>query len=89
MIQDLVDLALGANRVLSYAGDIVTPLGGAAQLAMLAALVAVMFFLPDIISGAVVGWRRLVALTLVIVIAAIIGLMDLIITQVLGLFFRI
>ena len=125
MIQDLVDLALGANRVLSYAGyvllagtltfwsvvwpdrqrnrrlvvlaltgtaamiigtlagpaiqlifggrllgDIVTPLGGAAQLARLAALVAVMFFLPDIISGAVVGWRRLVALTLVIVIVA-------------------
>jgi copper transport protein len=29
-----------------------------------------MFFLPDIISGAVVGWRRVVALTLVLVIAA-------------------
>jgi putative copper export protein len=125
MIQDLVDLALGANRVLTYAGyvllagtltfwsvvwpdgrrnrrlvmlalagtvamiigtlagpaiqltfggrllgDIVTPLGGAAQLARLAALVAAMFFLPDIISGAVVGWRRLVALTLVLLIAA-------------------
>jgi putative copper export protein len=125
MIQDLVDLALGANRVLTYAGyvllagtltfwsvvwpdgrrnrrlvmlalagtiamiigtlagpaiqltfagrllgDIVTPLGGAAQLARLAALVAAMFFLPDIISRAVVGWRRLVALTLVLVIAA-------------------
>ena len=125
MIQDLVDLAIGANRVLSYAGyillagtltfwsvvwpdgrrnrrlvvlalagtaamivgtlagpaiqlifggrllgDIVTPLGGAAQLARLAALVAAMFFLPDIISGAVVGWRRIVALTLVVVIAA-------------------
>jgi len=105
--QDLLDLALGANRVLTYAGyvllagtltfwsvvwpdgrrngrlvvlalagtaamiigtlagpaiqlifagrllgDIVTPLGGAAQLARLAALVAAMFFLPDIISGA-------------------------------------
>jgi putative copper export protein len=36
----------------------------------LAALVAAMFFLPDIISGAVVGWRRIVALTLVVVIAA-------------------
>ncbi|HKX13729.1 MAG TPA: CopD family protein [Propionibacteriaceae bacterium] len=125
MIQDLVDLALGANRVLTYAGyvllagtltfwsvvwpdgrrnrrlvmlalagtvamiigtlagpaiqltfggrllgDIVTPLGGAAQLARLAALVAAMFFLPDIISRAVIGWRRLVALTLVLVIAA-------------------
>jgi putative copper export protein len=125
MIQDLVDLALGANRVLTYAGyvllagtltfwsvvwpdgrrnrrlvvlalagtaamiigtlagpaiqlifggrllgDIVTPLGGAAQLARLAALVAAMFFLPDIISGAVVGWRRILALTLVAVIAA-------------------
>ena len=125
MIQDLGDLALGANRVLSYAGyvllagtltfwsvvwpdgrrnrrlialtlagtaamiigtlagpaiqlifgdrllgDIITPLGGAAQLGRLAALVAAMCFLPDIISGAVVGWRRFVALTLVIVIAA-------------------
>jgi putative copper export protein len=29
-----------------------------------------MFFLPDIISGAVVGWRRTVALALVLVIAA-------------------
>jgi putative copper export protein len=125
MIQDLVDLALGANRVLTYAGyvllagtltfwsvvwpdgrrnhrlialtlagtaamiigtiagpaiqlifrdrllgDIITPLGGAAQLGRLAALVAAMCFLPDIISGAVVGWRRFVALTLVLVIAA-------------------
>jgi putative copper export protein len=125
MIQDLVDLALGANRVLTYAGyvllagtltfwcvvwpdgrrnrrlvtlalagttamiigtlagpaiqmifgdrllgDIVTPLGGAAQLARLAALVAAMFFFPDIISGAVVGWRCILALTLVLVIAA-------------------
>jgi putative copper export protein len=125
MIQDLVDLALGANRVLTYAGyvllagtltfwsvvwpdgrrnrrlvmlalagtiamiigtlagpaiqiifggrllgDIVTPLGGAAQLARLAALAAAMFFLPDIISGAVIGWRRILALTLVLIIAA-------------------
>ena len=125
MIQDLVDLALGANRVLSYAGyvllagtltfwsvvwpdgrrnhrlialtlagtaamiigtlagpaiqlifgdqllgDIITPLGGAAQLGRLAALVAAMCFLPDIISGAVIGWRRFVALTLVLVNAA-------------------
>jgi copper transport protein len=51
-------------------GDIVTPLGGAAQLARLAALVAAMFFLPDIISGAVVGWRRVLSLSVVLVIAA-------------------
>jgi putative copper export protein len=51
-------------------GDIITPLGGAAQLGRLAALVAAMCFLPDIIGGAVVGWRRFVALTLVLVIAA-------------------
>jgi putative copper export protein len=125
MIQDLLDLALGANRVLTYAGyvllagtltfwclvwpegrrnrrlvlialagttamiigtlagpaiqlifggqllgDIVTQLGGAAELVRLAALMAAMFFLPDIISGAVVGWRRILALTLVLVIAA-------------------
>jgi putative copper export protein len=125
MTQDLIDLALGADRVLTYAGyvllagtltfwcvvwpdgrknrrlvalalagttamiigtlagpgiqlifggrllgDIVTPLGGAAQLLRLAALVAAMFFLPDIISGAVVGWRRIVALALVVVMAA-------------------
>jgi putative copper export protein len=125
MIQDLVDLALGADRVLTYAGyvllagtltfwsvvwpdgrrnrrlvmltlagtaamiigtlagpaiqlifggrmlgDVVTPLGGAAQLVRLAALFAAMFFLPDIISGAVVGWRRVVALSLVLAIAA-------------------
>ncbi len=31
---------------------------------------AAIFFLPDIISGAVVGWRRILALTLVVVIAA-------------------
>jgi putative copper export protein len=122
--QDLLDLALGANRVLTYAGyvllagtltfwsvvwpdgrrnrrlvvlavagtaamiigtvagpaiqlvfgdqllgDIVTPLGGAAQLVRLAALVAAVFFLPDIINGSVVGWRRVVALSLVVVIA--------------------
>ena len=125
MTQDLIDLALGADRVLTYAGyvllagtltfwsvvwpdgrrnrrlvalalagttamiigtlagpgiqlifggrllgDIVTPLGGAAQLLRLAALVAAMFFLPDIISGAVIGWRRVVALALVVVMAA-------------------
>ena len=125
MTQDLIDLALGANRVLTYAGyvllagtltfwsvvwpdgrrnprlvvltlagtaamiigtlagpaiqlifggrllgDIVTQLGGAAELARLAALIGTMFFLPDIISGAVVGWRRILALTLVLVIAA-------------------
>lgn len=51
-------------------GDIVTPLGGAAQLVRIAALVAAMFFLPDIVSGAVVGWRRILALSLVVVIAA-------------------
>src|SRR4030095_15646422 len=122
--QDLLDLAYGANRVLTYAGyvllagtltfwsvvwpdgrrnrrlvvravavtaaiiigtvagpaiqlifggkelgDIVTPLGGAAQLVRLAALVAAVFFLPDIINGSVVGWRRAFALTLVVVIA--------------------
>ena len=42
---------------------------GAAQLARLAALVAAVFFLPDIINGSVVGWRRAFALTLVVVIA--------------------
>jgi putative copper export protein len=125
MTRDLIDLALGANRVLTYAGyvllagtlvfwsvvwpdgrrnprlvlltltgtaamiigtlagpaiqlifggrllgDIATQLGGAAELARLAALIGTMFFLPDMISGAVVGWRRVVALTLVLVIAA-------------------
>jgi putative copper export protein len=125
MTQDLFDLALGADRVLTYAGyvllagtltfwsvvwpdgrrnrrlvvlalagtaamiigtlagptiqlifggrllgDVVTPLGGATQLVRLAALVAAMLFLPDIVSGAVVGWRRIVALTLVVVLAA-------------------
>jgi putative copper export protein len=125
MTQDLIDLALGADRVLTYAGyvllagtltfwsvvwpdgrrnhrlvlltlagtaamiigtlggpaiqlifggrllgDIGTQLGGAAQLARLAALIGTMFFLPDIVSGAVVGWRRVVALTLVLIIAA-------------------
>jgi putative copper export protein len=125
MTRDLINLALGANRVLTYAGyvllagtlvfwsvvwpdgrrnprlvlltltgtaamiigtlagpaiqlifggrllgDIATQLGGAAELARLAALIGTMFFLPDMISGAVVGWRRVVALTLVLVIAA-------------------
>jgi putative copper export protein len=61
-----IQLILGGRLL----GDIVTQLGGAAQLARLAALIGTMFFLPDIISGAVVGWRRVVALTLVLVIAA-------------------
>jgi putative copper export protein len=122
--QDLVDLAVGANRVLTYGGyvllagtltfwsvvwpdgqrnrrlvllaaagtaamiigtlagpaiqlilggrllgDIVTPLGGAAQFARLAALIAAVFFLPDIVKGSVIGWRRAFALTLVVFIA--------------------
>jgi copper transport protein len=122
--QDLMDLALGANRVVSYGGyvllagtltfwsvvwpdgrrnhrlvllaaagtaamivgtlaapaiqlifggrllgDVVTPLGGAAQFVRLAALVAAIFFLPDIVKQSVVGWRRVLALTLVLVIA--------------------
>jgi putative copper export protein len=116
--QDLLALALGANRVLTYAGyvllagtltfwSVVWPdgrrnrrlvvltvagtaamiIGTAAgpaiqlifgdkllgdvvtQLARLAALVAAVFFLPDIINGSVVGWRRAFALTLVVVIA--------------------
>ncbi|HVD81091.1 MAG TPA: CopD family protein [Propionibacteriaceae bacterium] len=122
--QDLMDLALGANRVLTYGGyvllagtltfwsvvwpdgrrnrrlvvlavagtaamiigtlagpaiqlilggrllgDVVTPLGGAAQFARLAALIAAVFFLPDIVKASVVGWRRAVALTLVVFLA--------------------
>ncbi len=125
MNQDLLDLALGANRVLTYAGYVllagtltfwsvvwpdgrrngrlvVLALAGTAamiigtlagpaiqlifadgcsvtssrrwvalpNLARLAALMAAMFFLPDIISGAVIGWRRILALTVVLVIAA-------------------
>ena len=57
-----IQLILGGRLL----GDIVTPLGGAAQFARLAALIAAVFFLPDIIKDSVVGWRRAVALTLVV-----------------------
>jgi len=50
-------------------GDIVTPLGGAVQLARLVALIAAVFFLFDIIKDSVVGWRRALVLTLVVFIA--------------------
>jgi copper transport protein len=60
-----IQLILGGRLL----GDVVTPLGGAAQFARLAALIAAVFFLPDIVKASVVGWRRAVALTLVVFLA--------------------
>ena len=124
MNQELVALALGANRVLTYAGyvllsgtlvfwslvwpggredrrlvalsatgialllvatlagpgiqmllggllpgDVLGPLTGAGLLVRLAALAAAAFFLADLVSAPVVGWRRVLALALVAVLA--------------------
>ena len=50
-------------------GDVLTPLSGAALLVRLAALAGVAFLLTDLVHSAVVGWRRIFALTAVVVIA--------------------
>ena len=51
-------------------GDIFTPLGGAALMVRLAALAAAAFFLVDLVRGPIVGWRRVLALGVVVVLAA-------------------
>lgn len=49
--------------------EILPPIAGAALLVRLAALCAVAFFLPDLLSAAVRGWRRAVAGGVIVVIA--------------------
>ena len=51
-------------------GDIFSPLGGAVMMVQLAALAAAAFFLVDIVRQPIVGWRRVIALGLVVVLAA-------------------
>jgi len=51
-------------------GDIFSPLGGAAMMVQLAALAAAAFFLVDIVRQPIVGWRRVLVLGLVVVLAA-------------------
>jgi copper transport protein len=66
-------LAVPAIRMVlggELTGDIFSPLGGAAMMVRLAALAATAFFLVDIIRRPVVGWRRVLVLGLVIVLAA-------------------
>ena len=50
--------------------DVAPPLAGAAVLVRLAILVASLFYLVDLVSGAVVGSRRVVALVAIVVVAA-------------------
>jgi putative copper export protein len=51
-------------------GDVLTPLDGTAAIVRLAALACVGFYFVDILRGPIVGWRRVVSIVLVIVIAA-------------------
>jgi putative copper export protein len=51
-------------------GDVLTPLDGTAAIVRLAALACVGFYFVDIIRAEIVGWRRVVTVALVIVIAA-------------------
>ena len=51
-------------------GDVLTPLDGTAAIVRLAALACVGFYFVDIVRSAIVGWRRVVTVVLVIVIAA-------------------
>lgn len=62
----LIQAVLGLRPL----GDILTPLSGAALLVRLAALVGMAFFLVDIVRSSIRGWRRIVALLVVAVIAA-------------------
>ena len=61
-----VRMLIGGERT----GDIFSPLGGAAMMVQLAALAATAFFLVDIVRQPIMGWRRVVALALVVVLAA-------------------
>jgi hypothetical protein len=48
---------------------VLPPLAGAALLVRLAALSALGFFLPDLLSAAVLGWRRMAAAVAIVLIA--------------------
>ena len=64
--EPLIRLGLGSERLAEFA----PPLAGAAVLVRLAILVASVFFLVDLISAAVTGGRRVMAIGAVIVVAA-------------------
>ncbi len=64
--EPLIRLGLGGQRLAEFA----PPLAGAAVLVRLAVLVASVFFLVDLISAAVTGGRRVLAIGAVIVVAA-------------------
>jgi copper transport protein len=64
--EPLVRIGLGGERLAEFA----PPLAGAAVLVRLAILVASVFFLVDLISAAVTGGRRVLAIGAVIVVAA-------------------
>ncbi len=51
-------------------GDVVTPLSGAAAIVRLAGLAFVAFFLVDVVRSAIAGWRRVVAVLVITLIAA-------------------
>jgi hypothetical protein len=64
--EPLIRLSLGGEQLAEFA----PPLAGAAVLVRLAVLVASVFFLVDLISAAVTGARRVLAIGAVIVVAA-------------------
>jgi hypothetical protein len=64
--EPLIRLSLGSERLAEFA----PPLAGAAVLIRLAILVGSVFFLVDLLSAAVTGGRRVLAIGAVIVVAA-------------------
>lgn len=51
------------------AGDVVTPLSGAASIVRLAGLVFMAFFLVDVVRSEIIGWRRVVVVVVVTLLA--------------------
>ena len=64
--EPLIRLGLGGERL----GEVAPPLAGAAVLVRLAVLVGSLFFLVDLVSAAVTGGRRILAIGAVVVVAA-------------------
>lgn len=61
--------------------EVAPPLAGAAVLLRLAILVGSLFYLVDLVAGAVVGSRRVVALTAIVVVAATVAVQPMVLGQ--------
>ena len=61
--------------------EVAPPLAGAAVLLRLAILVGSLFYLVDLVAGAVVGRRRVVALAAIVVVAATVAVQPMVLGQ--------